>query len=558
MELGIEQIREFFLEEAEELFQKIDTILLNAEADGILSDGDLESLFRYYHTLKGNSATAELKESAAYTHKLESFLGVLRLNKPQSWGSTVALIINVSDAMRQIILGEIDGSLSVEEIEEIKAPALKSLLDWSLDFASNANKAIVKQKENQKLAAAKDGRREQNSIKVDLNKIDFLMNSLGEIVITVSMLNRKLEGLQDENAKPEIREKIELLERQLKEMQDATMSVRMVPIRQIYSKFPKQIRDIATALGKKIELIQIGDDVEIDKAITDGLADAFGHLIRNSIDHGIETPAERVEAGKEETAKIVMEASQQNGQIVIKIKDDGRGISPYKIAKIALEKRLITESEADKMSDEEKIELIFRPGFSTAEQITDISGRGVGMDVVRVNIQKLGGTIRIASEVGKSTSIIMALPLTLAVMEGLGVRIGKKEFILPVAAISETMQPYSEDIKKIGEGDRELLSLRDEFLPVIRIHRLLGIEPQHKRLEDGILLIVNFEEKRAAFFVDEYVEQNHVAIKSIEKNFTKMAAFSAATVKADGSIGLIFDVGGLIDMQKQLEKKGVL
>ncbi len=559
MDLGIAQIREYFLEEAEELFAKIDAILLSAESEAMLTDSDLDSLFRYYHTLKGNSATAELSESSAYAHKLESFLGVLKHNRPHSWNEPIALIIDASDVMKRITMGELEGTLTQEEIESIKTPPLKNLLNWSVEFAqTSSNKILAKQKENSQRAALKDSKKEQNAIKVDLNKIDFLMNSLGEVVITVSMLSQKLEEIQDESAKPQLREKIEVLQRQLKEMQDAAMSVRMVPIRQIYSKFPKQVRDLANALGKKVELVQIGDDVEIDKAITDGLADAFGHLIRNSLDHGIETPDERREAGKDEIAKIVMEASQQNGQIVIKIKDDGRGISPYKIAKSAIEKRLITEGEADRMSDEERIELIFRPGFSTAEQVTDISGRGVGMDVVRVNIQKLGGTIRIASELGKSTTIIMALPLTLAVMEGLGVKVGNKEFILPVASISETLQPQSEDILKIGEGEREILSLRDEFLPIIRVYKLLGIKPQHERLEDGILLVVNFEEKRAALFVDEYMEQNHVAVKSIEKNFTKMIPFSAATVKADGSIGLIFDVGGLIDMQKQLEKKGDL
>ncbi|MDD3466124.1 MAG: chemotaxis protein CheA [Campylobacterales bacterium] len=559
MELGIAQIREYFLEEAEELFAKIDAVLLSAESEAMLTDADLDSLFRYYHTLKGNSATAELNESSAYAHKLESFLGVLKHNRPHSWNEPIALIIDASDVMKRITMGELEGTLGQEEIESIKTPPLKNLLNWSVEFAqTSSNKILAKQKENSQRTALKDGKKEQNTIKVDLNKIDFLMNSLGEVVITVSMLSQKLEEIQDESAKPQLREKIEVLQRQLKEMQDAAMSVRMVPIRQIYSKFPKQVRDLANALGKKVELVQIGDDVEIDKAITDGLADAFGHLIRNSLDHGIETPDERRESGKDEIAKIVMEASQQNGQIVIKIKDDGRGISPYKIAKSAIEKRLITEGEADSMSDEERIELIFRPGFSTAEQVTDISGRGVGMDVVRVNIQKLGGTIRIASELGKSTTIIMALPLTLAVMEGLGVKVGNKEFILPVASISETLQPQSEDIRKIGEGEREILSLRDEFLPIIRVYKLLGIKPQHERLEDGILLVVNFEEKRAALFVDGYMEQNHVAVKSIEKNFTKMIPFSAATVKADGSIGLIFDVGGLIDMQKQLEKKGVL
>ncbi len=376
--------------------------------------------------------------------------------------------------------------------------------------------------------------------------------------LTVSMLNRVLESIEDERKKQEIRERMEVLSRQLKEMQDSAMSIRMVQIKQLYAKFPKQIRDVSKQLGKKVELVQIGEDVEIDKGITDGLEGAFTHIIRNSLDHGIESPAERVAAGKNETAVITMEAKGENGQIVIKITDDGKGIDPIKIAKKAVEKGIITEAVAATMTDNEKIELIFAPGFSTAESLTDISGRGVGMDVVRVNITKLGGTIKISSIVGKSTTIIMMLPLTLAVLEGLEVKIGKKEFILPVAAISETLQATPSIIRKIGDKERELVSIRDELIPVIRVHRLLNIEPKKYALEDGILLVSNYEDKKAAIFVDEYGDQNQVAVKSLEKNFIKMGAFSSATVKSDGSIGLILDVGGLVELQKQMEKKGIL
>jgi two-component system chemotaxis sensor kinase CheA len=351
---------------------------------------------------------------------------------------------------------------------------------------------------------------------------------------------------------------MEVLSRQLKEMQDSAMFIRMVQIKQLYAKFPKQIRDVSKQLGKKVELVQIGEDVEIDKGITDGLEGAFTHIIRNSLDHGIESPAERVAAGKNETAVITMEAKGENGQIVIKITDDGKGIDPIKIAKKAVEKGIITEAVAATMTDNEKIELIFAPGFSTAESLTDISGRGVGMDVVRVNIIKLGGKIKISSIVGKSTTIIMMLPLTLAVLEGLEVKIGKKEFILPVAAISETLQATPSIIRKIGDKERELVSIRDELIPVIRVHRLLNIEPKKYALEDGILLVSNYEDKKAAIFVDEYGDQNQVAVKSLEKNFIKMGAFSSATVKSDGSIGLILDVGGLVELQKQMEKKGIL
>ena len=555
MDFDIEKIKELFIEEAEELFEKIDYILLAAEKAGTLADDKINSLFRYYHTIKGNTGTIELFGSSVFTHKLESFLDRLKKEKPSDWSQTLTLLIEASDTVKKTIEAELAGQTDQSLIEPIYRKILFEIENWSPEFSKQKQPENNAPAENQN---QKESKRERTSIKVELPKIDALMNSIGEIVITVSMLNRVLESIEDERKKQEIRERMEVLSRQLKEMQDSAMSIRMVQIKQLYAKFPKQIRDVSKQLGKKVELVQIGEDVEIDKGITDGLEGAFTHIIRNSLDHGIESPAERVAAGKNETAVITMEAKGENGQIVIKITDDGKGIDPIKIAKKAVEKGIITEAVAATMTDNEKIELIFAPGFSTAESLTDISGRGVGMDVVRVNITKLGGTIKISSIVGKSTTIIMMLPLTLAVLEGLEVKIGKKEFILPVAAISETLQATPSIIRKIGDKERELVSIRDELIPVIRVHRLLNIEPKKYALEDGILLVSNYEDKKAAIFVDEYGDQNQVAVKSLEKNFIKMGAFSSATVKSDGSIGLILDVGGLVELQKQMEKKGIL
>ncbi len=550
MEFEFEQIKAFFLEEAMELFEKIDVILLGAEDAGALAEGDVDSLFRFFHTLKGNSATVGLKKSADITHKLEGFLAKLKREKGDIQSGVVAALVDSVDAMRKTLLAELDDTLD-ENTAKIAADIVHAAVNM------DSSPKIVAINATPEINTAKDAKKDQNQIKVDLSKVDFLMNSIGEIVITVSMLNKKVEEMTNSRSKSEIMEKIELLERQLKEMQDTAMAIRMVPIRQIYSKFPRQVRELSKSLGKKVELTQIGEDVEIDKAITDGLTDAFGHIVRNSLDHGIETPAERKACGKSETAKIMMEASQQNGQILIKIRDDGRGIDPLKVSKKAVEKGVITQTECDRMNDEERLRLIFAPGFSTAQSVTDISGRGVGMDVVLVNIEKLNGSVKIASEVGKYTVISITLPLTLAVLDGLSVGVGNREFILPVAVISETLQPQKEEIKKVGEGGGELLSLRGEFIPIIRVYKLLQIEPKTTKLEEGIALIVNYEDKKAALFVDEYRAEGQVAVKSIEKNFVKMAAFSAATVKPDGSIGLILDVGGLIDMQKQLEKKEV-
>lgn len=549
MELEFEEIKQFFLDEAGELFEKIDAVLLAAEDSGAFQKDDIDSLFRFFHTLKGNSATVGLRTSAKITHELESFLSKLKNGQDIPMQGVSSMLMDSTEIIRKTVFQEVENPLDEEEATQV----IKFITD---SVNGNFNKQeVLEQEQKGQPQTQKETPKEQNQIKVDLSKVDFLMNILGEIVITVSMLNKKVESIKDERVKVDITEKISFLERQLKEMQDSAMSIRMVPIRQIYSKIPRQVRDLAKKLGKKVELVQTGEDVEIDKAITDGLTDAIMHMVRNSLDHGIEPPHERKAAGKSDGAKLAIEASQQNGQILIKIKDDGRGIDPQKIASKAVEKGLITKEKELLMSDEEKIGLIFAPGFSTAESVTDVSGRGVGMDVVMVNITKLGGSIRVASEVGKYTTVIISLPLTLAVMDGLSVGVGKREFILPVATISETLQPLPSEIKRIGEGSGELLSIRGEFVPIVRVHKLLGIEPKSTTLADGILLIVSHEERKAALFVDEYRSEGQVAVKSIEKNFVKMSAFSAATVKADGSIGLILDVGGLLEMQKQLEKK---
>ncbi len=285
----------------------------------------------------------------------------------------------------------------------------------------------------------------------------------------------------------------------------------------------------------------------------EGLTDPLMHIIRNSLDHGIEMPEDRVAAGKTETGTILISAEQANGQMIITIKDDGKGIPAEKVAQKSLENGLIDEQQMATMTDNEKAMLIFGAGVSTAEAVTDISGRGVGMDVVKTNITKLGGVINLDTEIGTGTTITIMLPLTLAILDGLDIAVGNVKYILPLSAIVESLQPTSEMIKRIGDGTQDLLMLREEFIPVVRLHQLFDIDPQHTKLEEGMLIVVKSGTTKIAMFIDEFLHQHQVVVKPLDKNFRSVEGIGAATVRGDGSIGLILDVMGIIEAQKKSE-----
>jgi len=393
-----------------------------------------------------------------------------------------------------------------------------------------------------------------STIRVDLSKIDSLMDNMGELVIAMSMLSQYALEVNDEKIKNGFFERIALVDRQIRELQESVMSTRMVPMENIYSKFPKQIRDIGKKLGKEIELKTFGDSVEIDKAMIEGLSDPLMHIIRNACDHGLETTQKRIEVGKNRVGTILLGSEQANGQIIISVKDDGGGIDGESVAKKAIERGIITEEKYDSMSYQEKIELIFEAGLSTAKSVTDISGRGVGMDVVKSNISRLGGSVKIESELGVGSKFIISLPLTLAILDGLNVAIGEETFILPLSSIVESLQPQTHMIRSSKNGDGEILILRDEVLNIIRLHEIFGIEPLYRDLTKGMLIIVRLGMGKIALFVDMFLTQQQVVIKPIEKNFRHIEGIGGATVRGDGSIGLIMDIQGVYNLHKQTKK----
>jgi two-component system chemotaxis sensor kinase CheA len=386
-----------------------------------------------------------------------------------------------------------------------------------------------------------------NSIRVDLSKIDGLMNNIGELVIAHSMLSQYIYTMEDQKTKSDLGERLELIDRHIRELQESVMSVRMVPMETVFSKFPKVIRDTAKKLDKKIDFRSFGETVEIDKAMIEGLTDPLMHIVRNGLDHGIESPEKRLKAGKPESGTLIMSAEQANGQMIIKIQDDGGGINLAKVTAKALENGVIDEHQAFSMSDEEKAMLIFAPGLSTADAVTDISGRGVGMDVVMSNIKKLGGIVKVDTEEGYGSTFTIALPLTLAILDGLNIRVGHEQFILPLSAIIESIKPEEDMIKQIGDTQSEVLMLRNEFIPVVRLHTIFNVEYEHQKLSDGLLIVVRSAAQKIALFVDEFMNQQQFVIKPLDRNFRNARGIGGATVRGDGTIGLIIDTMNILD-----------
>lgn len=695
MSFDISKYREMFLEEAEELFESADNVLLEAESNGNLTDDEMGQLFRDVHTLKGSGASVELALFAKFTHNVENFMDKLRNHELKFIPKMASTLIDAMDVMKELLDLEVSDSLEEENYSQMTEELIEEINSYQKandDEVTNDDKeALIKQnttlesnKEEEKTeivnlenekndnfgffesditpendrsdsfgffaddenaindekygffneemietsknyteepvidknkedfgffdeaeeitpnsvikvdkiveenpASNNEVEKNQNSkqtevkkstpvvkkslktvekpvvkkvsttnnnIRVNLDKIDLLMNNVGELVITNAMLTQFSSTIEENRIRNSVLERLELLERHIRDMQDSIMSIRMVPMESIYSKFPKVVRDISKKLGKKVDFKHYGDAVEIDKAMIEGLTDPLMHIIRNSLDHGIETPEERSLTSKPESGSISISAEQANGQMIISVSDDGKGIDAEVVARKVYEQGQISETQYNSMDDNEKAMLIFGAGVSTADKVTDISGRGVGMDVVKTNIQKLGGTIKLDTTKGLGTTITIMLPLTLAILDGLDIKVGSQKYILPLSSIIESLQPTSEMIKKIGDGSQELLMLREEFIPVIRLHELFGLKKTFEKLEDGMLIVVKSGTTKIALSIDEFQDQHQVVVKPLDKNFRSVEGIGAATVKGDGSIGLILDVIGIINAQTKKEK----
>lgn len=392
-------------------------------------------------------------------------------------------------------------------------------------------------------AFGRRGSEAESSIRVGVAKVDQLINQVGELVITQSML-AQMAGALDPVLFESIHRGLLQLERNTRDLQQSVMSMRLVPISIVFSRFPRLVRDLAAKLGKQVELRTVGETTELDKGLIEKITDPLTHLVRNCLDHGMESPEARLAAGKDPVGTVTLRAAQVGGRIVIDVMDDGAGLSREKILRKAAERGI---PAGDAMTDEEVWQLIFAPGFSTAETVTDISGRGVGMDVVLRNVQALSGRVHISSEAGAGTRVTISLPLTLAILDGLSVAVGGEKFIIPLNAIIESLQPKAEELKTVNGGC--VVHVRGEYLPLLPLHEIFNLRTTVTKAEEGIVVLVDVEGEKAALLVDALLDEHQVVIKSLEDNYRKVEGTAGATILGDGRVALILDVHALLGMR---------
>jgi len=393
-------------------------------------------------------------------------------------------------------------------------------------------------------AAHKGGGVDAGSIRVSTTKVDHLINLVGELVITQSMLSRFADGCSPDELE-KLREGLTQLTRNTRELQESVMQIRMLPISFAFNRFPRLVHDLSRKLGKKVELKLSGEGTELDKTVLEKIADPLVHLVRNALDHGLEKPEVRLGAGKSETGTIELAAFHEGGNIIIEVKDDGGGLNKAKILQRARERGLLA-ADAE-LTDDQIHNLIFAAGFSTADIISDVSGRGVGMDVVRRNIQDLGGVVQISSVEGRGSTIRIRLPLTLAILDGQLVRVGADTYVISLVAIVETIQAQKDRLNSVP-GSADLFRLRDEYIPVVRLYEMFGVEPDSRAVEDGLLVVVEAEGRRFGVLVDDLLAQQQVVIKTLETNYRQVAGVAGATILGDGTVALIIDVPGLVQV----------
>ena len=392
-------------------------------------------------------------------------------------------------------------------------------------------------------APASRANTDASSIRVGTEKVDALINLVGELVITQSMLGRFAEGADAGKDLELLRRGLAHLARNTRELQESVLKIRMLPISFSFNRFPRLVRELSRKLEKKVELRLRGENTELDKIVLEKIGDPLVHLVRNSLDHGLESPAARIAAGKSETGVLELNAYHQGGSVIIEVKDDGAGLDCTKILAKARERHLLADDAV--LSEEQVHNLIFLPGFSTAESVSDVSGRGVGMDVVRRNITDLGGHVQISSAQGRGSTIRIRLPLTLAILEGQMLRVGRETYVMSLVSIIETVQPRPDHLHTVS-GHAELFKHRDEYLPVLRLHEIFDIEPDSRDIASGLLVVAESDGRRVAILVDELQAQQQVVIKSLDRNYKQVPGLAGATIHGDGTVALILDVPSLI------------
>ena len=594
-----------FTDEAAELVEGFEQGLLDLEQSPDDSEV-LNRIFRAAHTIKGNSGMLGFTDVAQFTHTLEDVLDRMRKGRLKATKEGMTLLLRSLDMLKlklkhltaapgetpdaSRLIDELHAfadsgketgatgpgaaalTLSVVEPETKSAAAVNAedtppklgeilvsqqvvtpeQLDAALKKQKRVGEILVEEKvvtpeqvaralETQATAGP---RGDAASIRVQTQKVDKLVNLVGEMVITQSMLAQLVSKFTPDQL-TQLTEAVAAMERHTRDLQERVMAVRMQPIKTVFSRFHRLVRDLAGNLGKQITLEVSGEETELDKTVIDRIGDPLTHLVRNSVDHGIELPDARQAAGKSTQGVVRLHAFHQGGSIFIEVEDDGRGLDKVRIQRKAVENCLLREGEP--LTDEQVYALIFRPGFSTAERVTDVSGRGVGMDVVQRNILALGGQVAITSVQGAGTKFTIKLPLTLAILDGLSVQVGEETYIIPLVNITESIRPKASQVQTIVGGG-EVVNVRGRVLPIVRLHAVLGVTPRVTDPTESLLVIVENGREQVALLVDELVGQHQVVIKSLEANYRRVDGVSGATIMGDGHVALILDVPGLVRM----------
>jgi two-component system, chemotaxis family, sensor kinase CheA len=550
-----ELIDEFIAESSEQLeLMGADLLSMEIEPDNAEI---VNTLFRAFHTLKGNSSLLGALQLSEMAHKAEDVLGRIRDKKLVPDSHLIDVLLSVVDKAKDFIEMVKQNQLSEQDIsywinnlnvllgEKPVAPSRKKET-----AQKKPEKKAADSSEKKELKKSSDSSKKQDTIRVDVDRVDKLLNLVGELVLEKNRLlqiNRQLIEKYSGNKEIDDLDGVNnSMGHITTELQEGIMKVRMLPIANVFRKFPRLVRDLAKDKNKEIDLVIQGGDTELDRSVIEAIGDPLVHLLRNAVDHGVENPDIRKRKGKSATGTITLEAYQEGNHIVIKISDDGAGIDPQKIAKKAIEKGLITDSDYEMMSDRDVVNLIFKPGFSTAEKITDVSGRGVGMDVVHSNISRLNGTVEIDSQIDRGTAFIVKLPLTLTIMSGMVVKVYDEVYIIPLTSIAETLKYNPRMISHVR--GQEVLRLRNSVLPLLRMEKILHV-PMSREISDKerYIVVVNVAEKLVGLVVTGLLGQEETVVKSLGHTLGKVLHLTGATIRGDGKVNLILDVPEIIE-----------
>lgn len=544
------EIREGFLEEVTQLLADVEQCFLVLESNPN-DTPTLEKIFRIAHNVKGSAKAVGFESLGDFTHEFETFMlncksGIIPIGQ-----NTISLLLKCSDHVKEwisVLKNDMSASLDnqplIAEIRQFKSEIHSESLSEKVmvvkeDVSSPKKYATAEVNE---IKAKSD-----NSIRVSLSRLDGLLNFVGEMVILQTVLREQAYATNPQV----LRRTIHQLGKVTKEVQEISMSLRMVPLNQTFQKMKRIVRDISAQLGKRVHLVLEGEDTEVDKTVLEALGDPLVHLIRNAVDHGIETPSERVSKGKSEVGKVVLKAYHQSSKLIIEIKDNGAGISVDRLKEKALEKGILKSGQI--VSDKEAISLIFHSGLTTKTQVTEVSGRGVGMDVVKTNIEQIQGKILVDTVKNEGSTFKIVLPLTLAIIDGMVVRCGGDRYVIPLSHVHETVKPDAK-VLKYSSGIGETLLLRGENLPVVRLSHALGRNPGAKTVAEQIAIVVRAYGQPFATLVDDVIGQHEVVIKKLGNEMQGISGYSGSAILGDGKPALILELGDLVGLKTNVSE----